>query len=157
MCAQGKAEAYAKSYEELAASALLGILQADLRQPAPANVTSDKAARQACKDRWTAVNAAVLELLGQAGWAVPDAALRYSIKDALADAVVPLYEALLTKYRSVPFSESRAKYVRWTSTDLSTAIQGMFEGVDTVLAASPPPPARSVTRIASLRRGWTGT
>lgn len=83
---------WAKRYHDAAAGPLLGLLRADLKQPAPANVAGDKAARQACKDAWTSISRAVDALLSQGGWAVPDASLREAISDALKSDLMPLYE-----------------------------------------------------------------
>ena len=57
--------------------------------------------------RWTAVNRALAELQAQAAWAVPDAGLRYALRDALAEELLPLYQAFFDKYKTLPFTGGR--------------------------------------------------
>lgn len=44
---------------------LLALLRQDARQPLPPNLAGDKAARQAIKDKWTAVNKVLAEAQAQ--------------------------------------------------------------------------------------------
>lgn len=37
-------------------------------------------------------------------WAVPDAALRFALKDVLAEQLVPLYQAFYNKYKAAPYT-----------------------------------------------------
>lgn len=123
-CLQGQVEQQRQAFVEAAWGPLLALLRQDARQPVPANLAGDKAARQGIKDKWTAVNKAMGEAqaqqvrLGAAGWwasrvaggwslhshnskqcvplvptghhvqgwAVPDAGLRFALKDAVAEA-----------------------------------------------------------------------
>lgn len=113
-----------QAFVEASWGPLLALLRQDARQPVPANLGGDKAARQGIKDKWTAVNKAMGEAqaqqvrLGAAGWwasrvaggwslhphnskqcallvptghhvqgwAVPDAGLRFALKDAVSEA-----------------------------------------------------------------------
>jgi hypothetical protein len=43
-------------------------------------------------------------LLPLQAWAVPDAALRYVVKDALSDQLMPLYEAFVNKYKGAAYT-----------------------------------------------------
>ena len=108
-----------QAFIEAAWGPLLSLLRQDARQPVPPNLSSDKAARQAIKDKWSAANKALAEAQAQQvragprqangrsaaawktamtdwllhvcpgllqGWAVPDAGLRYALKDAIGEA-----------------------------------------------------------------------
>jgi hypothetical protein len=139
------------------------MLRADSRQAVPAGLAGDKAARQAIKDKWTAVNKALAEAQPQqvglrrrmhAGggggkarprpqcqaplclhpalhaqaWAVPDPALRFALRDALAEQVLPLYDAFFAKYRQAPYSGARAR-TPWGATRTRTfPVQAMGAG-----------------------------
>lgn len=92
------------SYVEAGWGPLLSLLRADARQPLPPNLGSDRAARQAVKDKWAAVNRALGEAAAQAGWAAPDAGLRFALKDSLTEALAPLYAAFTAKYRAAPYT-----------------------------------------------------
>lgn len=62
---QGKVEEWQQQYVEHAWGPLLSLLRQDARQALPAGLAGDKAARQAIKDKWSAVNKAIAEVQGQ--------------------------------------------------------------------------------------------
>lgn len=62
---QGQVEAYQRQYMEAAWGPLLALLRLDARQPLPAGLAGDRSARQAVKDKWTAVNKTMGEAQAQ--------------------------------------------------------------------------------------------
>ncbi len=62
---QGRVDDFKQQYVEQAWGPLLALLRADARQAVPAGLAGDKAARQAVKDRWTAVNRALADAQAQ--------------------------------------------------------------------------------------------
>ena len=64
-CLQRRVEEYQQQYVEAAWGSLLALLRQDARQPLPPNLAVDKAARQAVKDKWTAVNKVLAEAQAQ--------------------------------------------------------------------------------------------
>lgn len=61
------------------------------------------------------------------GWAVPDAALRHAIRDGLADSLAPPYEAFWSKHQRAPYTDSHAKYERYSPADVQGLLSDLFE------------------------------
>ena len=96
-CAQPKIEECQQQYVELAWGGLLSLLRQDARQGVPGGLAGDKAARQAVKDKWSAVNKMLAEAQGQQvggagpeasgnGWGPPCAAQRQASAPSLPSA-----------------------------------------------------------------------
>ena len=85
---------YHAQYQEAAWGPALAALRADAAAgPASASAALDRAGKEAVKERWAAVNRALEAAQAQqVFWTVPDAALRRSLREAVAAAVVAPYE-----------------------------------------------------------------
>ena len=108
---------YHAQYQEAAWGPALAALRADTAAgPASAAPSLDRAGKEAVKERWAAVNRALEAAQAQqVFWTVPDAALRRSLREAVADAVVPPYE--VRRWWGLPacLHESPHSSVAWIS------------------------------------------
>ncbi|EFN57392.1 hypothetical protein CHLNCDRAFT_50911 [Chlorella variabilis] len=148
-----KIEECQQQYVELAWGGLLSLLRQDARQGVPGGLAGDKAARQAVKDKWSAVNKMLAEAQGQQSWAVPDAALRFALKDALSDRLLPLYEAFWSKYRQAPYTDNHSKYERHSPADVASLVNELFERAE---AGAPGMLGRSPSRSPASAGGTGG-
>ncbi|KAI7842350.1 hypothetical protein COHA_003990 [Chlorella ohadii] len=127
---KGQVEQQRQAFIEASWGPLLSLLRQDARQAVPANLAGDKAARQSIKDKWTSVNKALGEAQAQQGWAVPDADLRFALKDAVGEALVPTYEAFFSKYSGKPYTSDHRKHERYSPADVQALVGDLFEGAD---------------------------
>lgn len=58
---------------------------------------------------------------------MPDAGLRHAIRDELAESLVPLYEGFWSKHQRAPYTDSHAKYERYSPADLQGLLSDLFE------------------------------
>lgn len=127
---QGQVEQQQQAFIEAAWGPLLSLLRQDARHPVPPNLQSDKAARQGIKDKWTAVNKALGEAQAQQGWAVPDAGLRFALKDAVGEALLPAYKAFHAKYSGQAYTSDHRKHERYSPATAEALVGDLFEGAD---------------------------
>lgn len=82
------------------------------------------------KERFTRVNADISSLHStQKAWVIPDAVLKASIKEAINSQFLPAYQGFLQRFRSLPFSKTPEKYLRYQVEDIKQIIQAhFFEG-----------------------------
>ncbi|KAK9785100.1 hypothetical protein WJX73_006335 [Symbiochloris irregularis] len=79
------------------------------------------------KERFTRVNADLTTLhMTQKGWTIPDSTLRDSIKDAICTQFLPMYQGFLQRFRSLPFSKTPEKYLRFQVADIQKMVQEDF-------------------------------
>ena len=87
--------------------------------------------RQAVKDRFTAVNAAVDEASrsGQAEWRLPRPETARALRSATARAVVAAYAAFYRRYKDSGFTRKHPeKYIKHSPEALGETVAGLFSG-----------------------------
>lgn len=87
--------------------------------------------RQAVKDRFTAVNAAVDEASrsGQAEWRLPRQETARALRSATARAVVAAYAAFYRRYKDSGFTRKHPeKYIKHSPEALGETVAGLFSG-----------------------------
>lgn len=124
---EARSEEFQQAYIEAAWGSVLLLLRQDARQAVPANLAGDKAGRAAIKEKWTAVNRALAEATAEQAWAVPDAALRYAVRDAVSDQLVPLYTAFHAKYKTANYTDHHAKHEKYSPSDVTAMLGELFE------------------------------
>ncbi|KAL4444856.1 hypothetical protein ABPG77_003906 [Micractinium sp. CCAP 211/92] len=124
---KNKVEEQQRQYVEAAWGPLLQALRQDARQPVPPNLSTDKAARAAIKDKWGSVNKALAEAAQQQAWAVPDATLRHALRDAVSEQLLPLYQAFYEKYRGAAYTDHHAKHEKYSPADVASLLGELFD------------------------------
>ncbi|KAL4425956.1 hypothetical protein ABPG75_009972 [Micractinium tetrahymenae] len=124
---KGKVEEQQRQYTDAAWGPLLQMLRQDARQAVPPNLSADKAARAAIKDKWGAVNKALAEAAQQQAWAVPDSTLRDALRDAVSDQLLPLYHAFYGKYRGAGYTDHHSKHEKYSPADLASLLGELFD------------------------------
>ena len=97
-----------RAFQEAAWGPTLALLRSDARSPVSPNLAHDRAARAAAKERWAALNRALGEAEGAGkAWVVTDPSMREALRDAIAEQLLPLYQAFLAKWRAAPYTGAK--------------------------------------------------
>jgi hypothetical protein len=108
-----------------------GALEAMDPEGAPPGSGLTEKQRQAVKDRFTAVNAAVDEASrsGQAEWRFPQPETARALRSATTQAVVAAYAAFYRRYKDSGFTRKHPeKYIKHSPEALGEIVQGLFAG-----------------------------
>ena len=108
-----------------------GALEAMDPEGAPPGSGLTEKQRQAVKDRFTAVNAAVDESArsGQAEWRFPRPETARALRSATTQAVVAAYAAFYRRYKDSGFTRKHPeKYIKHSPEALGEIVQGLFAG-----------------------------
>ena len=108
-----------------------GALEAMDPEGAPPGSGLTEKQRQAVKDRFTAVNAAVDEASrsGQAEWRLPRPETARALRSATARAVVAAYAAFYRRYKDSGFTRKHPeKYIKHSPEALGETVAGLFSG-----------------------------
>jgi hypothetical protein len=80
------------------------------------------------KGRFAGFNGVLVEQCEkQRAYAIPDSELRSQMKKSIIDAIVPPYEKMLAKYRSMPFTKHPEKYIVYDAPTVASMLRGLFD------------------------------
>eukprot|EP01100_Stratorugosa_tubuloviscum_P007133 TRINITY_DN2997_c0_g4_i1.p1 TRINITY_DN2997_c0_g4~~TRINITY_DN2997_c0_g4_i1.p1 ORF type:complete len:117 (-),score=34.03 TRINITY_DN2997_c0_g4_i1:116-466(-) len=84
--------------------------------------------KRAIKSKFNGFNSAIEERYeAQRYFCIPDFELRKQIIDDIKNCILPLYNNMLERYSSIPFSSNPSKYIRYSNQTLTQLFDKFFE------------------------------